>query len=151
MLGPRLYGLFAAMPAQYRYHMLEVYKRVRDAGCDDPAVLQAALLHDAGKHDPASGRYVSLPYRVAIVLLKAMHPGKRLLSRLTQAHEGATTAQSMGWRYPFYLSKHHAHLGAKYAAQHGASPEVQRLIAHHHSHDHQDAALAALQAADERS
>ena len=54
VLGPRLHELFAAMPGQYRRHMLAVYRRVREAGCDDPRVWQAALLHDAGKYDPAT-------------------------------------------------------------------------------------------------
>jgi putative nucleotidyltransferase with HDIG domain len=151
VLGPSLYGLFEGMPAQYRHHMLTVYRRLLQAGCDDRAVLQAALLHDAGKHDPTGGRYVSLPYRVAIVLLKATGPGKTLLGRLAQAPSGGHNVRRMGWRYPFYLSKHHAQLGAECAAQYGASPEVVQLIAHHHSHDHHDERLTALQAADERS
>ena len=82
VLGPRLYELFAAMPGQYRRHMLAVYRRVRQAGCDDPHVCQAALLHDAGKYDPATGKSVGLAYRVAIVLLEATRPGRRVLRRL---------------------------------------------------------------------
>src|SRR5438105_2170011 len=79
VLGPGLYELFAQMPGQYRWHMLAVYRRVREGGCEDRHVWQAALLHDSGKHDPASGRYVSLLYRVAIVLLEAMPYGTSLL------------------------------------------------------------------------
>src|SRR5207237_10825527 len=127
-LGPELYTLFAAMPGQYKLHMLEVYRRVLDAGCGDPHVWQAALLHDVGKYDPASGRYVSLPYRVIIVLLASNVPGRRLLARLSDAN-----SQETGWRYPFYLNEHHAELGAQLAAQHGASQEVVKLIANHHN------------------
>ena len=142
VLGPRLYDLFAAMPGQYRHHMLAVYHRVREAGCDDPRVWQAALLHDAGKYDPHTGRSVGLAYRVAIVLLKATKPGRRLLRRL-----GARS----NWRYPFYLSRHHAELGARLVEERGADGEVVRLIATHHNHQDPDPALAALLAADEKS
>lgn len=149
VLGQQLYGMFAAMPTQYRRHALNVYHRVREAGCQDPHVLQAALLHDAGKHDPLTGRHVTLAHRVAIVLLRATPPGKRLLSRLAQH---ANPRGLWGYLfYPFYLGKHHALLAAMRATQHGAHPRVVTLIANHHRHDHADPALAALQAADEAS
>ena len=155
VLGPRLYEIFAELPGQYRLHMLAVYRKVRDAGCDDAHVLQAALLHDAGKYDPATRRYVSLPYRVAIVLLAATAPGKRLLAKLAeQKAEGRrqkAESSRMGWRYPFYLNNHHAELGAQRAQQHGATDDVVRLIADHHKPKAPDARLAALRAADERS
>jgi hypothetical protein len=184
VLGPELYKIFERMPGQYRYHMLDVYRRVREAGCDDPLVWQAALLHDSGKFDPSSGKYVSLPYRVAIVLLKATALGRPLLERLAESdfgfwildfglklpkskiqnpkskHPQAGTrnpksvsglAKQMGWRYPFYLSKRHAWLGAQRAAEHGAPHDLVELIARHHVHTEQSDALSALQAADERS
>jgi hypothetical protein len=167
VLGPRLYELFAAMPGQYRRHMLAVYRRVREAGCDDPRVWQAALLHDAGKYDPVTGKSVGLAYRVAIVLLKATTPGRRALRRLENfgfwildfglpefpnpKSKIQNPKSRMGWRYPFYLSGHHAELGARLAEERGASSEVVRLIAAHHDHRAPDQALAALQAADEKS
>src|SRR5436305_14479846 len=100
VLGPDLYEMFAAMPGQYRLHMLAVYHRVRASGCDDPDVWKAALLHDAGKHDPHSGRYVSLPYRVMIVLLAALPRGKRQLVKFAAPGQQEPTAPNMGWRYP---------------------------------------------------
>jgi hypothetical protein len=153
VLGPELFQVFAAMPGQYRLHMLAVYRRVREAGCDDPDVWKAALLHDAGKHDPHSGRYVSLPYRVVIVLLAALPGGKALLARLATPGQGGPTARGMALRYPFYLSGYHTHLGAELAEHHGASATVVTLIAHHHDHSPQvhSPQLQALQAADEQS
>ena len=149
VLGPHLFRMFAEMPSQYRRHALTVYRRVREVGCDNPAVLQAALLHDAGKYDPESGRHVTLAHRVAIVLLKTTLPGKRLLVRLA---EHSTPQGLAGYLlYPFYLSKHHAEIAASRAASLGATPEVVDLIAYHHRHDHTDTVLAALQAADEAS
>ncbi len=153
VLGPGLYQVFAAMPGQYRLHMLKVYGRVRAGGCDDLDVWQAALLHDSGKYDPASGRYVSVPYRIAVVLIVAAPRGKSLLMRLATpaASEVNDPAGRMGWRYPFYLHRHHAELGAARAKECGASQDVVRLIACHHKHGSPDRALAALQAADEQS
>jgi hypothetical protein len=136
--------------------MVRVYLKAREMGCEDRNVLQAALLHDSGKYDPDTGRYVSIPYRVAVVLLVATAPGRRLMRRLEDGGAQATgevVARRMGWRYPFYLHRHHARLGAEKAAAHGASPEVVSLVAGHHDHDRarHDMAVAALQAADGES
>jgi predicted hydrolase (HD superfamily) len=53
--------------------------------------------------------------------------------------------------YPFYLSKHHPRLGANIAREHGASPEVVRLIAEHQHYPATDEVLRRLQAADNKS
>jgi len=149
VLGPALYPIYAAMPRQYRLHSVQVYKRVREAGCTDPHVWQAAFLHDSGKYDPNTRRSVTILHRVAIVLLKATPPGNALLERLAASRN--TTGIAGYVLYPFYLSKHHARLGAMLARKHGAPQEVVRLIAEHHQPAHGDPALSALQAADEQS
>lgn len=152
VLGPRLYPVFAALPVQYRRHALTVYRRVRESGNDDNAVWQAALLHDSGKYDPASGRYVTIVHRVLVVLLEFAAPGRRLLRRLgTAPWRGSTRGLRALALYPFYLSEHHAELGAQIALQRGAAPDVAALVAGHHSHRAQSAALLALQSADDRS
>ncbi len=148
VLGPNLYPLFARMPSQYRRHALTVYRRVIDAGCTDPHVLRAALLHDVGKYSPSTGRYVTLGHRVAIVLLKATPPGKRLLKALARPNPQGISGILI---YPFYLSSHHAELGSQLAASHGAAPEVVQLIARHHCHDLNLSGLSTLQAADDQS
>jgi hypothetical protein len=145
VLGPDLYSLFRAMPEQYRLHAVTVYRRVKAAGSLDPALLQAALLHDAGKYDPGTGRYVTVAHRVAIVLLEAVPGGRGLLRRLGEPERGHGPVF-----YPFYLSRRHAALGAGLAARHGASPQAVRLIAGHHGRG-DDPALKLLQAADEES
>ena len=148
VLGDRLYQVFAIMPGQYRRHALYVYGRVREAGSDDPVVWQAALLHDSGKYDPASGRYVTILHRVAVVLLEAMPGGKRMLAALSRRRSPQGPS---GWLfYPFYLSRHHARLGAEIAASHGASDDLVRLIARHQAAPGDDAQLKVLQAADDR-
>lgn len=146
VLSPRLYSLFAAMPQQYRRHALTVYNRVKEAGCDDATILQAALLHDCGKYDPASGLYVTIFHRVAVVLLDALPGGKPFMRGLLR--RGRERGPIL---YPFYLSRNHAILGAKLAARHGASDELAHLIAHHHEYSGQNRSLLALQAADDKS
>ena len=148
VLGHDLYPMFEELPAQYRHHMLAVYRRVRDAGCGDRHVWQAALLHDVGKYDPATRRYVSIPYRVAVVVLAVVPQGRHFL-RGVSAHG---SVRPVGWFYPFYLNRTHAQLGAERASRYGAHPEVIELVANHHNHaGNSNKALAALQAADERS
>lgn len=149
VLGPDLYKLFAAMPDPYKRHGLRVYRKVREAGGSGESLLQAALLHDSGKYDPVSGRYVTVPHRVAVVLLGAVPPGRPALGWLSRHRE--TRGLSGYMLYPFYLSKHHSRLGARLAAQHGASPELARLIAGHQRPNATDEALRRLQAADDRS
>jgi hypothetical protein len=145
VLGPALYNLFEAMPEQYRKHALAVYRRVKCAGGSDPALLQAALLHDSGKYDPSTGRYVTVAHRVAVVLLESAPGGTRILRRLSAPGRGNGVVF-----YPFYLSRRHPALGATLAARHGASREVVRLIAGHHGRA-DDPALKLLQSADEES
>jgi putative nucleotidyltransferase with HDIG domain len=148
VLGPRLSEMFACLPRQYRLHGLQVYRRVRQAGCQDLWVWQAALLHDAGKYDPATGRHVTLMHRVAIVLLKAVPGGRRMLAWLARPLPTGVAGLVL---YPFYLSKHHARLGAQLARQHGAHDEVVRLIARHHARATLIPGLRELRAADESS
>lgn len=149
VLGPRLYSIFAAMPRQYRLHSLQVYRRVLASGCHDPHICQAALLHDSGKYYPSTRRSVTILHRVAIVLLNATPQGGILLDKLA-AKPGATGLSGY-LLYPFYLSKHHAKLGAALAGEHGATEEVIQLIADHHKPSGANPALSALQAADEHS
>ena len=152
VLGPNLYPIFTAMPRQYRLHSLDVYRRVRQAGCTDPTLWKAALLHDSGKFDPVSGRYVTIVHRVLVVLLSATPPGRRLLKRLSRPVRVNRGRLSLDyWRYPFYLSEHHAELGAQLAAERGATPELVELIRKHHIYQDQSPELKVLQASDDGS
>jgi hypothetical protein len=146
ILGPDLYSLFAALPKQSKRHALNVYRRVIEEGCTDSTVQQAALLHDAGKFDPSSGRYVTIIHRVIVVLLEALpigSPAWRWLSKSRQRRDFVF--------YPFFLSRYHPALGAKLAAKHGASPDLVALIAGHHRQGSRSRELSVLQAADDKS
>ena len=129
-------ALFAAMPVADRRHALDVVARLVDAQQDDPDLLAAALLHDAGK-----GHRMRLWHRVGGVLLEAVAP--LLLARLE-------SPDPRSWRYPFHLYRHHASLSADAAGDAGCSPRTVAFI--RGTPGLGDASLAAaLASADEAS
>ena len=74
VLGHNLYTLFTAMQPADQRHCLDVYRRLCAEGEDDPDVLIAALVHDAGKGgDSASS--IRTWHRVAYVVLGALPSG----------------------------------------------------------------------------
>jgi putative nucleotidyltransferase with HDIG domain len=134
--------LFHRMARMDRHHCLAVFHSLREAGESDPFLLQAALLHDVGK----STGPVHIWHRVIAVLINTIAP------RLLETVEG----QPGTWRYPFFVQRNHAALGAELARLAGSAPEVVWLIAHHEDAPaateptRKDSKwLAALQAADE--
>ena len=84
-LGGDLYALFAAMQPADQRHCLDVYRRLRTEGEDDPDVLAAALIHDAGKGGE-SARHIRTWHRVAYVILDTLPPG--VLDRLARGDGG---------------------------------------------------------------
>lgn len=135
LLPPPAWELFEAMPVADRRHGLDVVARLLDAGRDDPDLLVAALLHDAGK-----GHGLRLWHRVAGVLMEAVAPP--WLQALAARHPDS--------RNPWYLYVHHAELSAAAAERAGASHRSASFI--RGNADSADAPLArALQAADEAS
>jgi hypothetical protein len=129
-------SLFSAMPVADRRHGLDVAERLVAQGIDDPDVLGAALLHDAGK-----GGRMWLWHRVAGVLLEALAPA--MLARLA-------SEKPHSWRHPFYLYLHHATVSADLALAAGCAPRLAGFIRGDAGGD--DARLqAALRAADDAS
>jgi hypothetical protein len=144
--------LFDAMPHNDQRHSLNVLRSLRAAGYDDPALMQAALLHDVAK----SAGGVTLFHRVAVVLLKALQP-----------NWGARMAQSQpptrsNVLYPFWAHTNHPDLGAEMAAAAGCDALTVTLIRQHQESQHAafndamiddptDRLLAALQAADDNN
>jgi len=86
---------------------------------EDPDLLAAALLHDAGKALAS----LSVIHRSAAVLLQAA--GGRWMTDLDQN-------ASKGWRKPFWVHQRHAELGAELAEDAGCSEVTVWLIRHHH-------------------
>jgi hypothetical protein len=129
-------ALFRAMPVADRRHGLDVAHRLLASGHDDPDVLAAALLHDAGK-----GHRLRLWHRVSGVLLEAVAPGT--LRRLASPDPSS-------WRYPYHLYLHHEAISAKMAVSAGCEPRTGDFIRGQPGET--DASLqAALKAADDAS
>lgn len=151
--------LFDAMPRNDQRHSLAVLRVLRAAGHQEPALLQAALLHDAAK--AVAG--LTLLHRVAMVLLKASRPG--LLAGWAALPQPARSDP----RYPFWAHANHPAIGADMAAAAGCDPLAVLLIRRHQDpvhvgprgglppsdgvpqppDDRVDDLLAALQAADD--
>lgn len=136
LLPPGAARLFADMPIADRRHGLEVAQRLSAAGFDDPELLAAALVHDAGK-----GRRMRLWHRVAAVMVDAVAP--RLLARIASSDPASAG-------YPFHLYLHHGPLSADAALAAGCSARTAAFI--RGSASGADARLAAaLHAADDAS
>jgi len=134
--------LFHGMSPVDQHHSLAVFRTLQEAGETEASLLQAALLHDVGK----TMGPVRIWHRVLAVLINVLAP---------HLWEGMDKEPGT-WRYPLYVHRQHAVLGAKLARQAGCSPEVVWLIAHHEDRLREMQAgrresrlLAALQAADE--
>jgi hypothetical protein len=157
-LSPAQVELFLLMPSSDQRHALAVLRTLQRRGRCEPALAQAALLHDVGRGLPElaedvghDGQSTSIRvwHRVAAVLLEAFHPA--LLRRLALNNPG-------NWRYAFFVLLHHASRGANTAQGAGADPLVLALIRWHHSapsdsdlDPHGQALLAALKSADEQN
>lgn len=126
-VGPRAEALFYRMRRNDQRHAVAVLRAVMGQGFRQPAVGQAALLHDVGK---AMGQ--PLLYRVAIVLLTAYAPD--LLARLALTHDPPALSELDSvarWRRPFVIHALHPRLGAQWAAGAGCDPAAVALILHH--------------------
>ena len=150
LLTPPQQDLFQSMAPNDQRHSLNVCAMLRRAGHDDPDLLAAALLHDAGK---AAGR-IWLWQRTFIVLLRRWAPGLlRWLERDTHSSGLSAISQAPRWRKGFVINRHHPELGARWAAQTGCSQTIVALIRRHQEpvrsiENDQDRLLATLQWAD---
>jgi hypothetical protein len=112
---------FDAMPNNDQHHSTIVMRALRAAGHDEPALMQAALLHDVAK----SARGVTLFHRVAVVLIKIVRPG--WLARMARAPAPAHSNPC----YPFWAHANHPQLGAEMAAAAGCDLLAVTLIRRH--------------------
>ena len=110
------YALWAQQAPRDQAHSLRVLRLLRAWGWEERVLMQAALLHDAGK---IAGR-PTLWHRALWVLAGALAPGWR--SHLAKAH---------GWWRPFWALAQHPRLGAEMAGAAGCDQDVVWLIAHH--------------------
>ena len=143
--------LFDAMPRNDQRHSLNVLRTLHAAGHSEPALMQAALLHDVAK----SSGGVTLFHRVAVVLIKIVWPD--WFARVAQALAPPRSDP----RYPFWAHANHPQLGAELAAAAGCDPLAVTLIRQHQEtgrgaagplregEAEVDLLLTALQAADD--
>ena len=134
LLPPAARGLFTGMPVADRRHAIDVAARLVAAGHVDADLMAAALLHDVAK-----GQRMSLPFRVAGVVLEAVAPA--ILGRLA-------SPDARSWRYPFHLYLHHTGLSAEQAERAGCSARTGGFI-RGEATGADVALLAALRAADD--
>jgi hypothetical protein len=134
-LNPGEATLFRRMQPSDQAHAWQVCERLKAVGQSDPALLAAALLHDAGK----CLRPLSLAERVVIVLGRRFVPRRAALWSRGELH---------GWRGAFVTAARHPEWGAELVQAAGASARTVDLVRRHQEHDPGDPLLAALQAAD---
>ncbi len=112
VLGAGLFPLFNSMQAADQLHCLDVYQRLVKAGCSDAEMLQAALIHDAGKGRIAGARF-GVRHRVAYVALERT---PRLLDRLARINRGLASLHG------------HSRKTIALAREYGAAPGVVDLL-----------------------
>lgn len=111
-LTPKQRDLFERMHSADQRHGLDVLRHLREAGQDDPDLLLAGLLHDAGK-----GPEVGLWHRVAWSL------GERYGRRVTRV-----TSRLPGFTAAFARIAQHADRSATLARAAGCTPRTVELI-----------------------
>lgn len=155
--------LFTRMSPHDRRHAIAVARTLHQAGHRNPALLQAALLHDVAK---SMGQPII--HRVLIVLLDVFWPeGLRWLSTTGESVSRQITGHRSSrfavihhspipwWRRPFVIHAQHPAIGAAWAAQAACEPLAVRLIARHQEElegepvGEEEKLLAALQRADD--
>lgn len=135
VLGERLYPLFDAMQPADQRHCLDVYRKLVASGCTDAEMLQAALIHDAGKGRIAGARF-GVRHRVAYVTLERT---PRLLDRLARHNRGLGSLHA------------HSQKTRSLAREYGASDGVLRLLAEMDTRSPSDERARLLKAMDDRS
>lgn len=135
VLGARLYPLFDSMQVADQRHCLDVYRKLIASGCTDAEMLQAALIHDAGKGRLAGARF-GVQHRVAYVAL-ARTPC--LLDRLARHNRGLGSLHA------------HSQRTIELAREHGASDGVLHLLAEMDARPPSDDRARLLKAMDDRS
>lgn len=143
-LSRPLFALYGQMRRSERQHSLRVLNALLTAGCTQPDLLGAALLHDVGKIRLS----FFLPEKVIVVLTKAFFPA-------LYARWGSGSAR--GWRRPFAVSVQHPAWGAEMVAAAGGSSLMVELIRRHADplpdplETEADQLLAALQMVDDQN
>lgn len=144
ILSPAELNLFLQLQPAEQAHALEVLRKLQAHGENEPALLEAALLHDIGKTRYPLHRWE----RIVVVLAQALFP--------RQAKKWGT-GETWGWRKPFAVAEQHPAWGADLAHRAGAAPLAVTLIRRHQDAllddplSSEDRFLQSLQLADDAS
>ncbi len=155
-LPPEARRLFRKMSAADQRHSLAVMRALEGAGHTHPALLTAALLHDAGK----SAARLTPVHRAVIVLLGRFWPAA--LEWLARELPGGDSSLAnpvpgkINWRWPFIVHRCHPGLGAQWAKQAGCDASSVALIRRHQElvtepRDEFEQLLVQLQQADKNA
>jgi len=130
-LAPALRDAFYGLSVRDQRHSYRVFLRLRADEGASMVLLQAALLHDAGKAQAPLG----VAGRSLVVIAEALRAGS-LLSRLPL----------LGRRFDAY--RRHPQIGARLLRNAGASPELVEIVAEHQSAHPRLHETSMLQSAD---
>ena len=134
-LGDDLFTAFRAMDDGDKRHCIDVFNAARSAGCEDRAVLTAALIHDCGKASSREDGRIRLWHRIAYVALTTVSPG--LVARMARRPGGMR------------LLHQHSERGLEIASAHGAPADVLELMRRMEDKGDGDERVRLLQAADD--
>jgi hypothetical protein len=135
VLGERLFPLFDSMQGADQLHCLDAYQSLVKSGCADAEMLQAALIHDAGKGRIAGARF-GVRHRVVYVVLERT---PRLLDRLARHNRGLASLHA------------HSQKTIALAREYGASPGVVHLLEALDNRHPRDERTSFLKAVDDES
>ena len=135
VLGPGLYPLFDSMQPADQRHCLDVYRKLIASGCSDGEMLQAALVHDAGKGRIAGAKF-GVRHRVAYVALERT---PRLLERAARWNRGLSSLHAL------------THKSLDLAREYGAGEGVLHLLSEMDARPPKDARARLLKEMDDRS
>ena len=124
ILTPAQLALFKGLPVYEQRHALNVCRTLTGAGYGyDQELLQASLLHDLGKFDPATGQ--AIPVWVKVVNVAAEKMAGPLYRGWREKQAKARPGQ---WQYYFWLQAAHEGRGAELVRQAGGSARVAELV-----------------------
>ena len=125
VLTPAAYAWFCSLPRDLQWHGLQVMHDLQHAGIDRSDILAAALLHDAGKAEGASGPLVRAFSVLAVQLAPDWYARRK----------GLDYRKAQGIDRVLAIAYQHPQIAAERARQCGCDPVTIDLIRNHQDTD----------------